>query len=520
MNPPLSLPSWLESRCTGVLLHPTSLPGEFGIGNLGRSSRQFIDFLHDAGFVFWQICPVGPTGYGDSPYQVFSSSAGNPYLIDWQSLVEIGILNLDDLTPLKSHSDASINYGHLYDHFYSVAQVAYSNFVHNRNSVEERYGIFDNFVEENKNWLIPYCSYQALKKSSGNNPWWKWDDKIRKYSPSILDSFSTVQLETYNLHSFLQYLFFNQWKELRAYSHSKGLKILGDLPIYVAPDSADVWERPELFNVDSKIGEFSHVAGVPPDYFNADGQYWGNPLYNWSAHQEEGYEWWIRRLESQLRLFDVVRIDHFRGFHDYWSIPANTSDAKTGEWKDGPGLDFWNVVTKHFPSLPFLAEDLGLITEGVRTLRRSVGLPGMAVLQFAFDGDAENLYLPHNLTPDLVLYTGTHDNDTTCGWYESCAEEVRGNFRTYFNIPGDFPSWDMLRMAYRTTAQLVIVPMQDLLSLGSDARLNEPGHPFGNWAWRMTSWELQNVSGECAQYLRNQAEISGRLEKKKVASLV
>ncbi len=519
MNP-ISLPNWLESRSSGVLLHVTSLPGEFGIGNLGRSSREFIDFLHEAGFRFWQICPVGPTGYGDSPYQVFSSSAGNPYLIDWQSIVEVGILNLDELAPLRCHPDDNINYGHLFDHFYSVAQIAYSNFEQNRQSVEAKYGIFSDFIEANKNWLEPYCCYQALKKSSANKPWWEWEDKIRKYSRTILDSFSTAELETYNLHSFFQYLFFSQWKELRAYAHSKDVQILGDLPIYVAPDSADVWERPELFHVDSKVGEFSHVAGVPPDYFNADGQYWGNPLYHWSAHQDEGYDWWIKRLESQLRLFDVVRIDHFRGFHDYWSIPKETSDAKAGEWKDGPGIDFWEVVAKRFPSLPFLAEDLGLITEGVRTLRRSVGLPGMAVLQFAFDGDAENLYLPHNLTPDLVLYTGTHDNDTTCGWYHSCEDEVRGNFRTYFNIPGDFPSWDMLRMAYRTTAQLVIVPMQDLLSLGSDARLNEPGHPFGNWTWRMTPWQLKNISGECAQYLRNQAGISGRLEKKKVASLV
>ena len=306
------------------------------------------------------------------------------------------------------------------------------------------------------------------------------------------------------------YEILNQWM-LDSFNE-KGIKIIGDLPIYVAPDSSDAWERPELFQIDPETRQFSHVAGVPPDYFNSDGQYWGNPLYNREAHQADNYEWWMRRLDSQLKLFDVVRIDHFRGFHDFWSIPVETSDAKLGNWKEGPGVDFWNVAQKRFPTLPFLAEDLGLITNGVRKLRHDAGLPGMAVLQFAFDGDPENLYLPHNLTPDLVLYTGTHDNDTTCGWYHSCKEEVRGNFRTYFNIPGDFPSWDMLRMAYRTTAQLVIIPMQDLLSLGSEARLNEPGYPFGNWTWRMKPWELAKVTTECTHYLRDQAKVCGRMK--------
>ena len=513
------LPGWLDSRSSGVLLHVTSLPGDFGIGNLGKSSFEFIDFLNVSGFRFWQICPVGPTGYGDSPYQVFSSSAGNPYLIDWHALIDLKMISLDDLDSLQSNPDHDVNYGHLYEHFYSAASIAFSNFVQNGESIESKYGKFDLFIEENRCWLEPYCCHQSLKKSSLNKPWWEWDKNVRKFSASILKSLSSAQLETYKLHLFLQYIFFSQWKELRNYAHEKEVQILGDLPIYVAPDSSDVWEKPELFQVDTNGAGFSHVAGVPPDYFNEDGQYWGNPLYDWSAHKADGYQWWIKRLESQLSLFDVVRIDHFRGFHDYWSIPADTSDAKAGKWENGPGIDFWNVVAKYFPTLPFLAEDLGLITEGVRSLRESAGLPGMAVLQFAFDGDPENLYLPHNLSPDLVLYTGTHDNDTTCGWYHSTDEEIRGNFRSYFNIPGDFPSWDMLRMAYRTTAQLVIIPMQDLLSLGSEARLNEPGHSFGNWTWRMSPWQLKNISAECSTYLRNQAEISGRLAKKSVASI-
>ena len=516
MTPSLtSLPQWLENRSSGVLLHATSLPGKFGIGNLGLTARSFVDFLVKSGFGFWQTCPLGPTGYGDSPYQVFSSSAGNPYLIDWDQLIELEVINEDELSPLICDPNNDIDYGNLYKYFTIIAEKAYLNFEKIKKSIESRLGSFSDFKEANKAWLNPYCCYQVFKKDEGNKPWWEWDEAIRLYNPVLLTHFTENQLRTFDTHAFLQFIFFNQWSDLRSYANSKGIKIIGDLPIYVAPDSADVWERPNLFQLDQRLCSFSHVAGVPPDYFNEDGQFWGNPLYDWEAHKEEKYDWWMTRLDSQLRLFDVVRIDHFRGFHDYWSIPVSKNDvkqdAKLGQWQSGPGLDFWKFAKNRFPSLPFLAEDLGLITDGVRRLRCSAGLPGMAVLQFAFDGDPENLYLPHNLKPDLVLYTGTHDNDTTCGWYNSASEEVRGNFRTYFNIPGEFPSWDMLRMAYRTTSQLVIVPMQDLLSLGSEARLNEPGYPFGNWTWRMTSWQLEKVSNDCSDYIKNQAEICGRL---------
>ena len=512
MVPPLvELPTWLKDRSSGIFLHATSLPGRFGIGNIGESARKFTDFLAKSGFGFWQTCPVGPTGYGDSPYQVFSSSAGNPYLIDWQQLIEIELINETELAVLISDSHDDIDYGHLYENYSLIAEKAYLNFDKNRNSLEDRYGSFSDFKELNMGWLNPYCCYQVYKKESNNKPWWKWQKDIRTYNSAMHSGFSESQLITFDIHAFLQFIFFSQWNELRSYANLNGIKIIGDLPIYVAPDSADVWERPELFQLDEELGNFTHVAGVPPDYFNEDGQFWGNPLYDWEVHREDGYKWWMDRLDSQLRLFDVVRIDHFRGFHNYWSIPVSQKDAKLGNWKTGPGLDFWKLAKKRFPTLPFLAEDLGLITDGVRKLRCSAGLPGMAVLQFAFDGDPENLYLPHNLNHDLVLYTGTHDNDTTCGWYHSTLEEVRGNFRTYFNIPAEFPSWDMLRMAYRTTAKLVVIPMQDLLSLGSEARLNEPGAPFGNWTWRMSSWELDRVSNECSDYIKGQAEICGRL---------
>ena len=306
-----------------------------------------------------------------------------------------------------------------------------------------------------------------------------------------------------NLHYFLQYLFFGQWKALRSYASSRKISILGDLPIYVAPDCADVWQRPNLFQLDITTELPTAVAGVPPDYFNPAGQLWGNPLYDWAVHKDEDYAWWLKRLAAQNDLFDVTRIDHFRGFHDYWSIPAGHEDACNGVWESGPGVQFFKTVREHFPTLPFLAEDLGLLNEGVHALRKATNLPGMAVLQFAFDGDPANLYLPHNLSKDLVLYTGTHDNDTSRGWYESSDEEVRGNFRSYFSVSGEDAPWDLLRAAYRTVSNLVVIPMQDVLSLGSEARLNRPGYAFGNWSWRMTGEQLTALSGETATYLRS-----------------
>ncbi len=347
--------------------------------------------------------------------------------------------------------------------------------------------------------------FHCYKKQFCTLPWWDWPKGHRDAFPISPDD------SEYDFQVFLQYLFRGQWKKLRSYANSLGISLIGDLPIYAAPDSSEVWSEPTLFQIDEQRGEFTQVAGVPPDYFNADGQFWGNPLYDWEVHQQNDFCWWMNRLSGQLELFDVIRIDHFRGFHDYWSIPNDSQDAKLGTWKKGPGLKFWKVAEKRFPDMPFLAEDLGLISEEVRNLRDSAGLPGMAVLQFAFDGNTENLYLPHNLKESLVLYTGTHDNDTTLGWYESSTEEIRGNFRNYLNVSGDAPSWDLLRFAYRTISPLVVVPAQDLLSLGSEARLNEPGYAMGNWKWRLTEVQLANLFRESSAYLRLQAEITGRL---------
>jgi len=503
-----SLPSWISHRAAGSLLHLSSLPGSYGIGNLGSGARSFVDFLARSGIRFWQTCPVGPTGYGDSPYQVFSSFAGNPYFIDWAPLIRIGLIHENELSALRELPSHEVDYGRLYQEFFPCARLAFSRFSDHVDDLESLYGNLERFSQENASWLTSYACFQVLKQREEGKPWWKWSDSWKNADSILLAE--TSDDPDFAFHVFLQYLFWNQWKSLRDYANGKNVSLLGDLPIYEAPDSSGVWQRPDLFQV-TPDSDFSHVAGVPPDYFNENGQYWGNPLYDWERHSAEDYSWWMDRLAVQLKLFDVVRIDHFRGFHDYWSISTKTDDARLGTWRDGPGMKFWEVARKRFPALPFLAEDLGLISEEVRDLRRKAGLPGMAVLQFAFDGDEENLYLPHNLEKDLVLYTGTHDNDTTTGWYESAGEEVRGNFRTYLNVSGSSPSWDMLRLAYRSVAPLVVVPVQDLLGLGSGARLNEPGFAMGNWKWRLTREQLDLLGRESASYLAEQAKITGRL---------
>jgi 4-alpha-glucanotransferase len=503
-----SLPRWFSKRSSGSLLHLSSLPGSYGIGNLGVDARAFVDFLARSEIRFWQTCPVGPTGYGDSPYQVFSSFAGNPYFIDWDPLVAAGLIHEAELSSLRELPAHEVDYGRLYQEFLPCARLAFSRFSQGKDRLHTLYGELESFSQENESWLTSYASFKILKEREDGKPWWNWSETSRKADTSLLSEIRGH--EDFAFHVFLQYVFWGQWKSLRAYANGRNVSLLGDLPIYAAPDSSEVWQRPDLFQL-SPDSSFSHVAGVPPDYFNENGQYWGNPLYNWERHEAEDYSWWMDRLAIQLKLFDVVRIDHFRGFHDYWSISTETDDARLGAWCDGPGMKFWEVARKRFPALPFLAEDLGLISEEVRDLRRKAGLPGMAVLQFAFDGDEENLYLPHNLEKDLVLYTGTHDNDTTGGWYESAEEEIRGNFRSYLNVDGSNASWDMLRLAYRSVAPLVVVPVQDLLGLSSSARLNEPGFAMGNWTWRLTREQLSLLERESASYLAEQAKITGRL---------
>lgn len=502
-----NLPSWLSKRSAGVLLHPSSLPYGHGIGCLGEAAYQWIDFLRDAGISFWQMCPVGPTGYGDSPYQVFSSSAGNPYFIDWAPLVEFGYIQQDSLFSLTKSEAHQVDFGSLYENFYPLMKLAFCNFKKDSKPLVDRYGDLGQFKSKNASWLEPYATFQSLKSKNKLKPWWEWpaEDINASNDPSSAGN-------EFEFHCFLQFLFRSQWDELHQYSKSKKISLIGDLPIYVAPDSVDIWRNKELFQI-NELNEFTSIAGVPPDYFNEKGQLWGNPLYNWERSKEDDYKWWIQRIRDQLDLFEVIRIDHFRAFHDYWSIPKGSEDAVNGRWEIGPGIDFWKQVRMHFPDLPFLAEDLGDINKQVRQLRDSIGLPGMAVLQFAFDGNPKNLYLPHNLMRDVVLYTGTHDNDTSLGWYETADESSKSFFRSYLNIDGSTPGWDMLRHAYRSVSQLVITPAQDLLSLGTDARFNKPGEASGNWNWRMTEAQFHHLRHHSTRYLREQAILAGRLSK-------
>lgn len=501
------LPPWLKNRGSGVHLHPSSLPGGYGIGNLGRFAYEWIDFLSEAGFKYWQMCPVGPTGYGDSPYQVFSSSAGNPYFIDLDALISMSYLSSSEVENIPLPAPNQVDYGNLYNTFFPVLKIAHRKFLQSPDNLEKEYGCLTSFKKENENWLTPFAKYQALKTKNNLKPWWLWENEDKNSRNSKIPE---CHAEEYEFQVFLQYLFRAQWKKLHQYAKSKNISLIGDLPIYVAPDSADVWFNPSFFQID-KDGNFHAVAGVPPDYFNEEGQLWGNPLYDWKKLKSDGYDWWLKRIKDQVELFEVVRIDHFRAFHDFWSIPSNSTNAKSGKWEKGPGLNFWEKIKDSFPDLPFLAEDLGDISKGVRKLRKSIPLPGMAVMQFAFDGNPKNLYLPHNLSKDLVLYTGTHDNDTSLGWYENTDEGTRSFFRTYLNVDGTTSGWDMIRQAYRSVSQLVIILGQDLLSLSSEARFNTPGTSLGNWNWRMTTEQFANLRNGSTEYLKEQALLADRI---------
>ncbi|MGE4549897.1 MAG: 4-alpha-glucanotransferase, partial [Opitutales bacterium] len=429
-------PAWIDRRSSGLLLHVSSLPGRFGIGNLGSAAHSALEFLVEAGFSHWQVCPVGPTGFGDSPYQAFSSVAGNPYFIDWEPLLEADLVEERELEPFLSLPAENTDYNALRVLFWPLAKAVSTRFHENPGPLSSLYGDWDVFLDTNHSWLTPYTLFQALKSSHRDDPWWKWPSADSSFLEARERLEDRSLSETLLLHQFLQYVFFGQWNLLRKRAKELGVGILGDIPIYAAPDGAEVWARPDLFQLDENKRP-TQVSGVPPDYFAPEGQLWGNPLYDWKVHQEDGFQWWLERLAYQVRLFDVVRIDHFRAFHDYWSVPAGETDARQGQWEQGPGIPFFDAARKRFPEMPFLAEDLGLLTKGARQLRRKSGLPGMAVLQFAFDGDPDNLYLPHNLAPETVLYVGTHDNDVALGWYESASEEVRDNFRRYFNVSGE-----------------------------------------------------------------------------------
>lgn len=474
------------SRSAGLLLHPSSLPGPYGIGDLGPAVYAWIDALIHARQKWWQILPLGPTGFGDSPYQCFSAFAGNPFLVSPQFLVQDGLVNHGDLESVRFPAE-HVDYGPVIAFKNRILSRAWDNFQAGRGPGLRH--AFDAFCTGKAGWLDDYALFMALKDAQGGRGWQDWPDELRLRNSGALERARRELSGPVASHKFRQFLFFRQWQGVTTYAHQRGIRIIGDIPIFVSSDSADVWANPQLFCLD-RDRRPSVVAGVPPDYFSATGQLWGNPLYNWEALAATGYGWWISRLRATLEVVDLIRLDHFRGFEAYWEIPAGAPTAVHGRWVRGPGIALLESLRKALDGLPLIAEDLGLITPEVEALRDAFELPGMRILQFAFGDSPDNPYLPHNYTRRTVAYTGTHDNDTTRGWYASISEKERDQVRRYLARDGGDIAWDLLRLAWSSVADFAIAPLQDVLNLGTEARMNLPGRPSGNWGWRFTPSQL------------------------------
>ena len=489
-------------RKSGILMHITSLPGPYGIGTMGKTAYDFVDFLCKAGQTYWQILPISPTGYGDSPYQALSTFAGNPYLIDLDTLVNEGLLTSQEISQMDWGADATkVDFGKMYDHRMKLLQSAYQRFS-DKDALQC-------FIDRQAGWLQEYALFVALKEKFQGMPWQQWPQELLMRSPSALDSAREELRETITFHCFVQYLFFKQWTALRGYANSKGIRIIGDVPIYVPLDSADVWAEPENFRLDSNRRP-QLVAGCPPDSFSADGQRWGNPLYDWEAMGNTGYSWWIRRLQAAAGMYDVVRMDHFRGFESYWAIPAADPTAAGGWWEQGPGMNFISVVQKALPGLAFIAEDLGFVTPQVRKLLSDSGYPGMKVLQFAFDSRESGDYLPHAYPENSVCYTGTHDNMTLKQWLEEAGAEDVAYATEYLGLNAqEGMVQGMIRGCMGAASKLCVVQLQDYLELGGEARMNFPGTLSGNnWTWRATE---DMITDALAQRIYTTTRLYGRL---------
>ncbi len=476
-----------HKRAAGILLHPTSLPGKYGIGDLGNNAYKFIDFMEKAGQKLWQVFPLGPTGFGDSPYQSFSAFAGNPLLISPDLLKEKGFLSDEDLVRIPEFEPHNIEYGKLIDYKTGLLKKAFENYRKIGFSNREEY---EKFCNENSFWLDDYALFMASKEYHGGVLWTEWDKSIAFRDADKLDEWREKLSELIDYQKFIQFLFFEEWSALRQYANQKGITIIGDMPIFIAYDSSDVWANKELFTVDEE-GKLETVAGVPPDYFSPTGQLWGNPLYRWDEMRKDNFSWWKKRFGKLFELVDIVRIDHFRGFEAFWEIPGGAPNAIKGKWIKAPGDELFTEIKKTFGELPILAEDLGVITDEVRALRDKFGFPGMKILQFAFGKDGDKNFLPHNYTKNCVVYTGSHDNDTTKGFFEKAMNEDIELFewtQDYINYFGAEIVFPLIKEAYKSVANYAIIPMQDILNLGSHARMNFPGKLGGNWSWRF-SWD-------------------------------
>ena len=499
-------------RSSGILLHPTSLPGPYGIGDLGPQAYHFIDWLASTGCKLWQVLPLGPTGYGDSPYQCFSAFAGNPYLISPEFLLQDGLLTQADLNDMPDFNASPagtmslVDFGLLIPWKLNLLLKAFSRFASASNDLHKE---FDYFCAENASWLDDYALFMALKEANGGGAWNGWDKSIRTRKKSAMDKARKEHAESVQRYSFYQFLFFRQWNNIRKYANEKSIKIIGDIPIFIAYDSADAWANPDLFFLDENSLP-TVVAGVPPDYFSPTGQLWGNPLYRWDAHKETGYAWWLDRFRAVLKLVDIVRLDHFRGFAGYYEIPFGAKTAETGRWVPGPGSDFFKVLDEKLSDartteidLPIIAEDLGVITPDVVELRDGFKLPGMKILQFGFDS-AKNPFLPHNYPAHCVAYTGTHDNDTARGWFDTAPENERNFALRYLNTDANRFVWELIRSVWSSVAVYAVTPMQDALNLGGAARMNFPSRLGGNWEWRM---QAKDMNDQLAKSLRELNEL-------------
>lgn len=489
-------------RASGILLHPTSFPSRFGIGDLGPIAYRFIDFLADSKQKFWQLLPLGPTGYGNSPYMSYSAMAGNPLLISPEELQFKGLLHEDDFKDLPEFPLETVDYELVSTVKMELLWRAYQNFQHQPQDQ------FEEFCQEQADWLDDYALFMTIKKANEGNAWNNWEPALAKRKPEALKEFEQEYKDEIRFRKYLQFEFFRQWHYVKRYANDRGIQIIGDIPIYVAHDSADVWANPQLFCLHPQTGAPTLVAGVPPDYFSATGQLWGNPIYNWYWNRQENYKWWVKRFQRMLDLVDWIRIDHFRGFEGYWAVWGDEETAIHGRWIAGPRAAFFQAIKDQLGTLPIIAEDLGDITEQVQQLRDQFEFPGMKILQFAFGSGSGNPYLPHGYPRNCVVYTGTHDNDTTLGWFNLLPQSDRDSVEEYIGrIDPEEIHWDLIRVALSSVADWAIIPVQDLLGLGSEHRMNTPGQGEGNWSWRYR-WDA--LTKDISSRLRTMTETYGR----------
>ena len=493
-------------RSAGILLHPTSLPGSYGIGDLGDELVAFLDWAASAGMHIWQVLPLNPPGYGNSPYNCLSSVGGNPFLISPQRLLQDGLLTAESVSKVPEFSADHVEFDRVVVWKMGLLREAFKRFEEQGLSdLKNAFEAFDKAPEE-REWLDDFALFMTLKKESGGQPWWMWDKSLAQRDEKALKKARRDFAGEIRFRKFLQFIFFRQWRSVRETARARGIRIMGDIPIYVAADSVDVWANRELFELDER-GQPTVVAGVPPDYFSATGQRWGNPLYRWNVLHDQQYKWWITRIRMNLQLADLIRLDHFRGFAAYWEIPAHEPTAIHGRWMPGPGKALFDAIRGALGDLPLVAEDLGFITPEVHELRHAIGVPGMKILQFGFS-QPDSTHLPHRFHPHTVAYTGTHDNDTARGWFAQAPEHERDNARMYLGDDCRDVAWALVRAAYTSVAETAIVPAQDILGLGPEARMNLPGAEHDNWSWRLASGGLTR---EQAERLRRLAEITGRI---------